>query len=130
MQKCKPLEEYAWFIDTVRKNMKEMGNEAAVDKAIDDMPRDYEIKKFLEGNREEVKMDLITEYDEEEHMRLVRRDAIEEGREEGIRLFIEDKVEDGIPDEQIREKLKMKFLLSEDKIEEYMKKYAGSTVTA
>ncbi len=71
-------------------------------------------------------MDLITEYNEEEHMRLVRRDAIEEGREEGIRLFIEDKIEDGFTDEQVREKLRKKFMLSEDRIEECMKRYAGS----
>lgn len=51
MEKCKPLGEYAWFIDTVRKNMKKMDNEAAVDRAIDPMPRDFEIRKFLEGNR-------------------------------------------------------------------------------
>ena len=130
MKKCKPLAEYAWFIDTVRKNMKEMGNEVAVDKAIDEMPRDYEIRKFLEGNREEVRMDLITEYDAEEHMRLVRRDAQNEGLEKGIRLFIEDKIEDGFSSEQIREKLRKKFLLSEDLIEEYMKKYAGPMVTS
>ena len=95
-----------------------------------EMPRDYEIRKFLEGNREEVRMDLITEYDAEEHMRLVRRDAREEEREDCIRIFIEDKVEDGFPDAQIRERLKKRFLLSEDQIEEYMKKYAGSMVTS
>ena len=110
--------------------MGDMVIEDAVDNAIDAMPKDFEIRKFLEGNREEVKMDLITEYNEEEHMRLVRRDAMEEGREEGreegIRLFIEDKIEDGFTDEQVREKLRKKFMLSEDRIEECMKRYAGS----
>lgn len=71
-------------------------------------------------------MDPITEYDEEEHMRLIRRDE----REEGIRIFIEDKVEDGIPDEQIREKLRNKYHLHDDQIDECMKKYANTMLVS
>ena len=130
MKKCKPLAEYAWFVDMIRKNMDTMEIEAAVDKTIDAMPEDYEIKEYLTGNREEVKMYFITEYDEEEHMRLVRRDAREEGIEQGIRGFIDDKLEDGIPIETIREKLKRIYQLSPEKIEEYLEKYATNRVSS
>lgn len=127
MKKCKPLAEYAWFVGAVRKNLDTMEIETAVDKAIDAMPEDYEIKMYLMGNREEVRMDLITEYNEEEHMRLVRRDAREEGREEGIeegiRGFIVDKLEDGISTDQIREKLRRIYQLSSEKAVEYLEKY-------
>ena len=93
MEKCKPLAEYAWFVDTVRKNLDTMEIESAVDKAINAMPGDFEIRAYLVGNREEVRMDFITEYNEEEHMRLVRRDAKEEGIEEGIEQGIEQGIE-------------------------------------
>ena len=83
-------------------------------------------------------MDFITEYNEEEHMRLVRRDAkeegieegIEQGIEQGIRGFIDDKLEDGIPIDKIREKLKRIYHLSPEKIEEYLEKYATNMVSS
>ena len=53
--------------------------EEAVDRAIDHMPEDFEIKGFLVGNRAEVKDMCITEYNEAETMQMFR----EEGREEG-----------------------------------------------
>lgn len=124
MEECKPLAEYAWFVDTIRKKMDTMEIETAVADTINTMPDDYEIKEYLVGNREEVMMYYITEYDEEEHMRLVRRDAREEGKEEGIRAFIEDKIEDGVPADQIREKLRRRFKLTPERIAECMKKYA------
>ena len=75
-------------------------------------------------------MYFITEYDEKEHMKLVRRDAKEEGieeeRENGIRLLIKDKLEDDIPIDRIREKLKRIYQLSPEKDEEYLEKYAAS----
>ena len=42
MNICRPLAEYAWLVERIRKNRKagmEIGE--AVDKAIDDMPVDY-----------------------------------------------------------------------------------------
>lgn len=75
-------------------------------------------------------MYFITEYDEKEHMKLVRRDAKEEGieeeRENGIRLLIKDKLEDDIPIDRIREKLKRIYQLSPEKDEEYLEKYAAN----
>ena len=56
-----------------------MDIEAAVDKAIDDMPEDYVIKPLLLENRVEVKDMCLTEYNEAETMKLFK----EEGREEG-----------------------------------------------
>ena len=55
--------------------------EAAVDKALEEMPDDFCIKSFLVANREEVRMSILTEYDEERIMNCFK----EEGREEGIK---------------------------------------------
>ena len=57
----------------------------AVDKAINDMPADYEIRMFLMGNRAEVKDMCITEYNEAETMKMLREEGREEGRKEGRR---------------------------------------------
>lgn len=103
---CKPLEEYAWFVSQVRENLidnkynkekKLLGIEDAVeynvpykvDKAINKMPDDFEIKNFMVANRAEVKDMCLTEYDEEETMQMFR----EEGREEGVITAIKNLME-------------------------------------
>lgn len=80
MKACKPLEEYAFFIDRVRMYQKDSDNlEEAIDKAVEDLPDNSMIKQFLMINKAEVKRMCITEYDEERTLNETR----EEGREEG-----------------------------------------------
>lgn len=84
---CKPLREYAWLVEEVRKNNTshdETGMSSAIDKAINEMPNDYVIKPFLEAHRAEVKGMLLTEYNEAEQMELFKEDGRREGREEGL----------------------------------------------
>lgn len=83
MEACRPLSEYAWFVEEIRRNKKGMGIEEAVDKAIDDMPVEFEIRKCLIGNRAEVKDMCITEYNEAETMQMFKEEGREEGCEEG-----------------------------------------------
>lgn len=78
MEFCRPLAEYAWLVEEIHKNGKEMGNEEAVDKAIDDMPGDYVIRSFLIGNKAQVKNMCITEYNEAKTIKMIP----EEGQEE------------------------------------------------
>ena len=85
MSDCKPLEEYAWLIDRIRRNA---GNNtentgAAVNKALDEMPEDFVIRPFLIKNRAEVTIMCITEYNEEKNFAAVRKEEREEGRAEG-----------------------------------------------
>ena len=83
MDKCPVLNEYAWFIDRIRTNQKAMSLDAAVDAAIDEMPEDFELKKFLRAHKAEVKGMYLTEYDEEKERRLAREEAASIGRAEG-----------------------------------------------
>ena len=79
MEACKPLSEYAWFIEEIRENKRrEMEIEEAVDRALDEMPEDFSIREFLMENRAEVKDMCLTEYNEEETMQMFK----EEGKEE------------------------------------------------
>ena len=57
--------------------------EDAVDKAIDEMPDDFLIKRFIMRNRAEVQNMCLTEYNEAETMQMFK----EEGREEGYELI-------------------------------------------
>ncbi len=76
---CKVLSEYSWFVEAVRNNRKSMENSEAVDKALKDMPDDYELKDFLLVNKAEVKDMCLTEYDEAETMQMFKEEGIEEG---------------------------------------------------
>ena len=82
MDACKPLKEYAWLVDTVRRHQNEkMDLDAAVDAAISEMPDDFVIKPFLLKNKAEVKNMFLTEYDEKKVLEMER----EEGRLEGLK---------------------------------------------
>ena len=59
---CKPLKEYAWFVDKVRSYQQTMETlEEAVDAALEELPDDSLIKPFLLANKAEVKRMCITE---------------------------------------------------------------------
>lgn len=111
--------------------------EEAVDKAIDGCIKEDILREFLERNRAEARAMSIYEYDQEEHIRLEREDAYddgrkigreegrEEGRKEGIELGEYKKLR-----EQVEKKMKKGFSVSEiaeileesiDKIEEIVK---------
>ena len=87
---CRPLEEYAWFVERVRQKhtaKKTRDSEpveigTAIDMAIDEMPEDFIIKKFILSNRAEVKDMCLTEYNETETMEMLRQEGRQEGRQE------------------------------------------------
>ena len=87
---CKPLNEYSWFIDSIRKKMQNdcMSIEDAVETSIDDMPEDYLIREFLVGNRAEVTSMCLTEYDEAETMALFKEETRKETRKETLKSSI------------------------------------------
>ena len=77
MDDCEPLQEYAWLVDTVRRNQGEkMDLDSAVDLALENMPEDFLIKSFLIENRAEVKNMFLTEYNEEKVMEKERKRQI------------------------------------------------------
>ena len=76
MEACEPLSEYAWLVETIRRNQKVMRNlEAAIDAAIDEMPYEFVIKRFLLQNKAEVKGMFLTEYDQEKVLAQERQEV-------------------------------------------------------
>lgn len=80
LDSCKPLREYAWFVDRIRtyKNSR-TDLKSAINKAVKELPDDSFIKPFLMKNKSEVELMCITEYDEER----TKLELKEEGRAEG-----------------------------------------------
>ena len=77
MEVCEPLNEYAWLVDAIRRHQKNLMNlESAVDAAINEMPDEFVIKKFLLSNKAEVKGMFLTEWDQEKVLEQERRDTI------------------------------------------------------
>ena len=82
LEECKTLSEYSWFVEEIRKNSEMLDGEPAVDKAIKDMPDDFEIKDFLMEHFSEVRNMCLTEYDEAKTMQMFKEEGREEGRAE------------------------------------------------
>jgi hypothetical protein len=80
---CKPLSEYTWIVEAIRRNRQQMPLDEAVDMALNNMPGDFIIKPWLEANRKGVRNMLLTEYNEEETMQLFKEEYLKEGRDEG-----------------------------------------------
>ena len=98
---CEPLNEYAWFVEAVRKHEKKLHDlELAVDAAIDEMPDSFGIKKFLLSNKAEVKGMYLTEYDAEKERKLAREEAHEVGRAEGLALGRAEGRAEGLAEEK------------------------------
>ncbi len=90
MERCSRLEEYAYFVESVRKRLR-AGRKLweAIDDAIDECVELDKIADILVKNRAEVKNMLLTDFDEKEYRKLLKREAQEqgmkEGREEGMK---------------------------------------------
>lgn len=84
VSQCKPLKEYIWTVAAIRENKKTMDIEKAIDKTLDDMPDDFEIRPYLYANRVGVKKMLLTEYNETETLEMFKEEGREEGRAEGM----------------------------------------------
>lgn len=82
LRACRPLKEYSWLVEEIRKNVREMDIEEAVSAAIEAMPQNYTIKSFLNTHKAEVSTMLLTEYNEAEVMEMFREEGREEGRAE------------------------------------------------
>ena len=114
MQNCKTLGEYAWLVAAIRRNkaVNETDIKAAVNKALEEMPKDFLIRDFLMAHRKEVEGMLDTEYNEAEVKELFVAD--------GIRKTVATLRKHGIDDQTIVIDLCEQYSLSEDEAKKYM----------
>ena len=94
MEACEPLSEYAWLVEIIKKNQRTMRNlKAAIDAAIDEMPDEFVIKRFLLMNKAEVKGMFLKEYDQTKVLAQERQKGINEDR----RRVATDMLKDNYP---------------------------------
>ena len=80
LDKCKKLKEYAQFIALVREYLEQgYGIAEAVDMAMNTSIQAGILEEILRNHREEVRAMLLTEYDEQAHIKNEREIALEEG---------------------------------------------------
>lgn len=119
MKACEPLNEYAWLIDSIRCYQKELKNlEAAVDRAINEMPEDFLIRRFLLMHKAEVKGMFLTEWDQKKVLAQERAEAMREGINKDRMRVARDMLKRNLPLILIEEISK----LSEDTIRGIAKK--------
>ena len=80
---CRPLEDYSRFVSAYRDRITSVGAEQAANKALDSLP-DGEVKNYILSQKGEVIDMLLTEYDEEETLKVVAEDARAEGEAIGM----------------------------------------------
>jgi hypothetical protein len=128
MEACKDLSDYAEYTYRVRKYAKEMPIEDAVERTINECIQEGILKDFLLQNRAEAKKVSIYEYNEEEHMRMERKDAYEDGvaagREEGLTAGREEGLAAGRKEER-SQLFELISKLSSDGLSELIPKLAS-----
>lgn len=82
-KKCKPLYDYIQFVSRINENKENgMTIEKAVDEAVDWACEQNLLEGYIREQKAEVKMNLLTEYDEEAYIRIWRRDGIIQGKQQ------------------------------------------------
>ncbi|MBR3516043.1 MAG: hypothetical protein IKO10_06990 [Lachnospiraceae bacterium] len=82
-------------------------------------------KENIQGKVDEVMGGQVIELDVIKAHREGRSEGEKTERENGIRVFIEDKIDDGISTDIIQQKLEKRYHLSPEEALEYIKKYAN-----
>ncbi len=107
LNSCEPLKEYAQFISDFRQGLTDgLNEETAISKAIERLPENSKLRKFLLAHRAEVKRMCITEYDEARTMELFKEEGREEGLERGLEVGLERGREEGRTAGREEEKLR------------------------
>ncbi len=101
-KKCKPLYDYIQFTSRINANKaKGMTTEEAVDEAVDWACEQNLLEGYIREQKAEVKMNLLTEYDEEAYIRIWRRDGILQGRQEKAEETAKTMLVDNLPPEKV-----------------------------
>ena len=100
---CRPLEDYSRFVSAYRDRITSVGAEQAANEALDSLP-EGEVKNYILSQKGEVIDMLLTEYDEEETLKVVAEDARAEGEaigEDRLASLVSAMVQSGADQEAI-----------------------------
>jgi hypothetical protein len=102
LKRCRVLDNYSFFVEKIREFQKmNLKLAKAVPHAIKYCIDNDKLKDFLETHGSEVHNMLMGEYNEEEHMEVVREEAWEDAWEESRMTVARNALAEGIPAETI-----------------------------
>ena len=113
--RCKPLDEYCWFIDRVNELEPDMGLDRAVSKAIDEMPDDFIIAQLIKPEKAKVTKMLRTEYDRKAFAKSVYDEGKAEGLAQGIAQGKVEGIAQGKAEGEQNRATKIALLMIQDK---------------
>ena len=140
MKKCRRLEEYAIFVDTIRKNQaKGQDLQEAVEASVESCIAGGVLADILRAQKAEVVQMVLEGFDQEAYEKAMKKegyeDGYQEGKEDGYQEGIEQGIERGIcglirslkefdiPKGQILQKLQDTYELTEEEARDYIEKY-------
>ena len=134
MQGCRKLYEYSYLVQEIRRGTEDgLALEEAVDRAVDVCLENEILKELLSVHRAEVKHVILTEYNEELHLKNTfeegREEGLKEGRKEGLaegqgtfaRLYVRECLDNGIPERTILDSLCTRYGLKRESAEACLK---------
>ncbi len=87
MESCQVLEAYSHFTAKVKEYSKFMNKKEAVDRAVDEsIEKGGKLGEFLGRHKREVKNMILTEFDEEKYLEMVKEDSYMDGLLEGRQM--------------------------------------------
>lgn len=134
MQGCRKLYEYSYLVQEIRRGTEDgLALEEAVDRAVDVCLENEILKELLSVHRAEVKHVILTEYNEELHLKNTfeegREEGLKEGRKEGLaegqgtfaRLYVRECLDNGIPESAILNRLCTRYGFNQQNAEACLK---------
>lgn len=120
LKKWGPLYGYSWFIQQIKNYLIQgKSRDEAIISAMSDCEQKGFLAEFLREHGTEAVNMLFTEFNMEDAL----EGRYEEGRNEGIRAFILDYLEDGKTEEQTLARLKQRFSLNQEEAQKYFGLY-------
>ena len=136
MKKCRRLEEYAIFVDTIRKNQtKGKDLQEAVEAAVESCIAGGVLADILRAQKAEVVQMVLEGFDQEAYEKAMKKEGYEDGYQDGKEAGKKEELERGIcglihslrefdiPKEQILQKLQDTYKLTKKEAMGYVEKY-------
>lgn len=124
LEKCRPLYEYAWFVQKIREYQEEGRNlSEAIACTIEECVANGIMAGFIRENGSEAVNMLFTQFNMDDSLEVRYEEGIEKGIEKSIDVLIQICQEMGLSREEVLFKIKQKYEFSDEKAEEYLKKY-------
>lgn len=122
MSKCRKLYEYAFLIKEIRTQLASGKKlKAAVDSAVSLCIQEGILEQFLRKHRAEVTGVILTEYNQERHIKNEKQISYEQGQKDGsVRTAIQIYQKMGKTKTEIRQILTEEFRLMKEEAERYL----------